>query len=114
MNMRKTGILAAALLVLGLTACGSEDDAFLSGSGPAGSGSVATVTVITDSATIPSSGLSPATISALVRDTNNQFVKGAEVQFASTSGGLAVTNAVTDENGMSSISSTWIITSPLR
>ena len=48
--MRKTGILAAALLVLGLAACGSEDDAFQGGSG-AVNGSVATVTVITDSPT---------------------------------------------------------------
>ena len=97
--MRKTGILAAALLVLGLAACGSEDDAFQGGSG-AVNGSVATVTVITDSPTIPSSGQTPATVSALVRDSNNQFVKDVQVQFSSTSGGLAVTNAVTDANGI--------------
>ena len=56
MNMRKTGILAAALLVLGLSACGSDDDAFQSGSGPAGSAKVASVTVVTDTPTIASSG----------------------------------------------------------
>jgi len=100
MNMRKTGILAAALLVLGLTACGSEDDAFQSGSGPAGSAKVASVTVVTDSPTIPSSGLNPANISVLVRDTNNQFLKDVPVQFSSSSGGLTVTNAVTDANGI--------------
>jgi len=80
MNMRKTGILAAALLVLGLAACGSDDDAFQTGSGPAGAAKVASVTVITDTPTIPSSGLTPANISVLVRDTNNQFLKEVPVQ----------------------------------
>ena len=95
MNMRKTGILAAALLVLGLTACGSEDDAFQSGSGPAGSAKVASVTVVTDTPTIASSGLTPANVSVLVRDTNNQFLKGVPVQFSASSGGLTIVSAVT-------------------
>jgi len=100
MNMRKTGILAAALLVLGLGACGSDDDAFQTGSGPAGAAKVASVTVITDTPTIPSSGLTPANISVLVRDTNNQFLKEVPVQFSASSGGLTVTSAVTDANGI--------------
>jgi len=100
MNMRKTGILAAALLVLGLAACGSDDDAFQTGSGPAGAAKVASVTVITDTPTIPSSGLTPANISVLVRDTNNQFLKEVPVQFSASSGGLTVTNGVTDANGI--------------
>src|SRR6478735_408529 len=100
MNMRKTGILAAALLVLGLSACGSDDDAFQTGSGPAGAAKVASVTVITDTPTIPSSGLTPANISVLVRDTNNQFLKEVPVQFSASSGGLTVTNGVTDANGI--------------
>ena len=66
--MRKTGILAVALLALGLVACGSEDDAFQSGSGPAGAGKVASVTVVTDTPTIASSGLTPANVSVLVRE----------------------------------------------
>src|SRR6478609_4643410 len=100
MNMRKTGILAATLLLLGLAACGSDDDAFQTGSGPAGSAKVASVTVITDTPTIPSSGLTPANISVLVRDTNNQFLKEVPVQFSASSGGLTVTSAVTDANGI--------------
>ena len=100
MNMRKTGILAVALLALGLVACGSEDDAFQSGSGPAGAGKVASVTVVTDTPTIASSGLTPANVSVLVRDTNNQFLKGVPVQFSASSGGLTIVSAVTDENGI--------------
>ena len=97
--MRKT-FLAATLFALALAGCGGTDDgAFQNGSTP-GNASVATVTVITDTPTIPSNGLTPANISVLVRDSNNQFVKDVPVQFSSSSGGLVVTQPVTDTNGV--------------
>src|SRR5262245_29936618 len=98
-NMRKT-FLATALFALALAGCGGTDDgAFQNGSAP-GNASVATVTVVTDSPTIPSNGLTPANISVLVRDTNNQFIKDVPVQISASSGGIVVTQPVTDENGV--------------
>lgn len=99
MKMRKTGILSALMALAALAGCGG-DDSFGTPSGPAGAGTVSAVTVITDAPSIPSSGTTPANISALVRDSNNQFVKGVPVLFSTTSGGLAVVNAVTDDTGM--------------
>jgi hypothetical protein len=63
------------------------------------SNSKRTITLETNAPQIPSDGSKPATITALVRDANNNFVSGATVQFTSTSGGLTVTQAVTDVNG---------------
>ena len=58
-----------------------------------------TITVITSQPQIPSDGTKPATITALVRNAQNQFVSGVAVSFTATSGGLAVTQATTDANG---------------
>jgi len=96
--MRKT-FLTAALFALALAGCGTDEGAFQDGATP-GNASVATVTVITDTPTIPSNGLTPANISVLVRDTNNQFIKDVPVQISSSSGGLVVTTPVTDANGV--------------
>jgi hypothetical protein len=98
MKMRKTGILSALMALAALAGCGG-DDSFGPPAGP-GAGTVSAVTVITDAPSIPSSGTTPANITALVRDSNNQFVKGVPVLFSTTSGGLAVVNAVTDDTGM--------------
>jgi hypothetical protein len=58
-----------------------------------------TVSVVTSAPQIPSDGTIPATITALVRGANNQLLPGVTVAFSATSGGLAVANAVTDQNG---------------
>ncbi|MBK9250366.1 MAG: Ig-like domain-containing protein [Proteobacteria bacterium] len=98
--MRKTGILTALLALATLAGCGGDDSFGGGGAGPGAPGTVSAVTVITDAPNIPSSGTTPANISALVRDANNQFVKGVPVLFSTTSGGLAVVNAVTDDTGI--------------
>lgn len=96
--MRKTGIFTA-LLALALAGCGGEDDLpFQDGTGS--NAAVASVTVVSDTPTIPSSGLTSANISALVRDSNNQFLENVTVQFSASSGGLTVVEAVTDETGI--------------
>lgn len=100
MNMRKTGILSALLALAALAGCGGDDSFGGGGAGAGAAGTVSAVTVITDAPSIPSSGTTPANISALVRDSNNQFVKGVPVLFSTTSGGLAVVNAVTDDTGI--------------
>jgi hypothetical protein len=57
------------------------------------------VNVITSTPSIPSDGSKSATITALVRNAENQFVAGVAVTFTASSGGLAVTQGTTDVNG---------------
>jgi Bacterial Ig-like domain (group 1) len=100
MKMRKTGILSALLALAALAGCGGDDSFGTPPAGGTGTGTVSSVTVITDAPSIPSSGTTPANISALVRNSSNQFVKGVPVLFSTTSGGIGVINAVTDDNGI--------------
>jgi hypothetical protein len=58
-----------------------------------------TITLSTDLPQIPSDSSKSATITALVRDANNQVLSGVTVGFAGTSGGLTVTQGTTDANG---------------
>jgi hypothetical protein len=58
-----------------------------------------TLAMQTDMPQLPSNNSKAATITALVRDGNNNFVQGVTVAFTSDSGGLAVTQAVTDASG---------------
>jgi Bacterial Ig-like domain (group 1) len=98
--MRKQGIFTA-LMALALTACGGGDDAFQGGPGPGGPApAVATVTLVTSSPTISSDGSLPATISAFVRNSSNQFMTGVPVTFSASSGGLLITQGSTDANGL--------------
>lgn len=66
---------------------------------PATTSLVNAVTLVTSATSIPADGSSTATIAAIVRDANNLLMVGVPVTFAATSGGLAVTQAVTDANG---------------
>ncbi|MEY4761900.1 MAG: hypothetical protein RLZZ200_1756, partial [Pseudomonadota bacterium] len=61
---------------------------------------VSFVSVSSNVASIPTDGSSTATITATVRNANNQFVAGVPVAFTASSGGIAVTQAVTDSNGV--------------
>jgi hypothetical protein len=58
-----------------------------------------TLTLLTDLPQIPSDGSKEATITAYVRDANNNLVTGQAVTFTATSGGLAVTRGTTDASG---------------
>lgn len=60
---------------------------------------IATLEALTSNPQIPSDGGVPVTITALLKDANNNFVSGRNVVFSADSGGLFVTQAVTDENG---------------
>lgn len=102
--MRKSGFLLALMASL-LAACGggAEDDAFQGGGGSGGGGNAAvtSITLITSSTTIPSDGSTPAEITALVRNSSNQFVSGVAVIFsANNNGGLITTQGTTDANGI--------------
>jgi hypothetical protein len=62
------------------------------------------MSAITSLPQIPSNGSSNATITAFVRDANNNFLPGVTVTFSASSGGLAVSSAVTDANGQATAS----------
>jgi len=100
--MRKLSLLLLTIAAF-LTACGSSDDS-LNGSalGPGGllSVPIGSLTLLTSSPQIPSDGGSDATITALVRDSNNNVVEGVPVVFTANSGSLVVTQpSVTDQAG---------------
>lgn len=105
-NMRK---IALWFVVVGsslLAACGGSGDsvnAFQAPGAPGGGGGTATtvtaISVTTSVPTILSDGSTTAAITALARDANNNLVAGVTVAFTSSSGGVAVTQAVTDSSG---------------
>lgn len=100
MQTLKLWLLAAATLAL--CACSGSDNTIVKPPGSStGSGSAATLTLLTSSPQIPSDGSASATITALVRDATNNVVSGQSVQFNSTSGALVVSQpATTDKNGV--------------
>jgi hypothetical protein len=60
---------------------------------------VAAMNLMSSAATIPSDGSVNATIVAITRDANNILMAGVPVSFTSSSGGLAITQGVTDSSG---------------
>jgi hypothetical protein len=92
------------MLAAVVAACsGGSDDSLVGGqvTTPGGPTTVAVLTLITSSPQIPSDGSAPATITALVRDANNNVVSGVPVLFSSSSGSLVVSQpATTDDNGV--------------
>ncbi len=96
----------SALLTLALAACGgSTNDCGSSFGQPCGSDGtnampVASMMLVTDSITIPSDNSATATLTAYVQDANNNFLSDVPVSFKPSSGGIAVTQGVTDANGV--------------
>jgi hypothetical protein len=108
--MRKFGwILALAALSVAAGCGGNGTSSFAtlgtssssssssSSGGPAAN--VAAISVVTSLPQIPSNGSTNATITAFVRDANNQFLSGIPVSFSTTSGGFTAPTSVTDANG---------------
>ena len=97
----------SALLVLALAACGGGSGcgtSFASGSGCGGTPTpagpvVASVLLVSDKTSIPSDNSVEANLTAYVRDQNNNFLSGVTVIFTVDTGGVGVTQAVTDANG---------------
>src|SRR5690606_17191208 len=86
-----------------LAACsGGSDDTIIGGGGPGpGNAQVGSLTLLTSSPQMPSDGTAAATITALVRDSNNNVMADIPVIFTSSSGSLAVSQpATTDANGV--------------
>lgn len=61
---------------------------------------VGSLTLTTSTPTLPSDGSNPATITAVVQDTNNRFLAGVPVVFTTSSGGLAINESATTANGI--------------
>jgi len=108
MIMRKTGLFIALLAAVATFAgCGggSEDDAF---SPPPAqtpdtpAATVSSLTVTTDTATLPSDGSVQANIKVYARDASNRLMSGVPIVFSATSGALNVVQATTDLQGVAS------------
>lgn len=96
-------VIFGLLACLALTACGSSDNTLVvtpASTTTTSTTSVTAVTLQTSSPQIPSDGSTTATITALVRDANNQLVPNVTVLFQASSGGLAVTQSVTNSSGV--------------
>ncbi len=97
--------VATATLTAGTAAAGTVITVTATSGGISGKTTVTvantqqTISVITSAPQIPSDSSKSATITALVRNAQNQFVSGVPVTFSATSGGLTVTQATTDSNG---------------
>lgn len=96
---------AAGLVAAVLSACGGGGGSAgtVPGAPPAGTGTAtaASVTLITDASTIASSGAdgTEVTLTAIVKDANNNAMPGAIVSFKADSGSISNTNRVADANG---------------
>lgn len=104
LNMIKmTGLF---LMIAALSACGGGDG-FSGGTDPDGGGTPtptpgvasASLRLLVSSPEMASDGSTPITLTALVRDANNNFVEGSAIRFAATSGGVKVTAGTTNEDG---------------
>jgi hypothetical protein len=91
--------LAAAMIA----GCGGSRTSITGDGGgttpPPVTATAATITLVTSLPQIPSDGSKSATITALAKDAQNNFVQGVAVVFTATSGGLAVSQTSTDVNG---------------
>ncbi len=106
MSLKAFRILIISGLAALLVACGGGDG-FGSGATvsdepdivPTTGVSSASLSLLVSSPELPSDDSSPVTLTALVRDANNNFVEGATIQFAASSGGIKVTGADTNDDG---------------
>ena len=104
-NKMRTLRWFSALALLALAACGGNagncDSAFTSScSSGTSATTVASVLLLSDTTTIPSDNSASANLTAYVRDANNNFIAGVLVAFTPSTGGVAVTQATTDANGV--------------
>ena len=92
-------LLVAAALVLG--ACGGGGDNSIVGPPPGQGAPIGSLQLLTSSPQIPSDGTAAATITALVRDQNNNVMENVAVTFQSNSGALSIAQpGKTDANGI--------------
>ncbi len=100
--MRKL-IPVLVFAAIGLSSCGGEDQTLtpppptvVDPTAP----EIASVELVTNNPQIPSDGGIPATITAFVKDTSNNFVGDVSVSFSATSGGIQVVQGTTSAEGV--------------
>jgi Bacterial Ig-like domain (group 1) len=95
-------MVAAATLVLASCGGGTGSGPLTGNSGSTGTTttpSVKSLTLTTSNPQIPSDGSKTTTISALLRDANNNVLSGVAVAFQASSGALTVTKGTTGSDG---------------
>lgn len=101
--MRKFLSVVFVFVAAMMAGCGGGSDDTLVGTAPPPGGgtpvNLSSLSVLTSAPNIPSDGALPATITALARDVNNNVVEGVPVLFGADSGGLAITEPVTNASG---------------
>ena len=97
-------LLLLAVISFGLSGCGGED-AFSGGDDPAdpgGSANVASVLLLTSSPSMGTSSTSEVTLTAQVKDSNNNLLEAESVIFTANGGALAIDSATTNASGIAS------------
>lgn len=96
-------VLAMTFFALALVGCSGED-AFNGGgsstSGATGSGTVASVLLLTSSPSMGTASSSEVTLTAQVKDSNNNLLEGESVIFSANGGALTVDSATTNASGI--------------
>lgn len=98
------------MLMLGLASCGGESPGLADRGGSTTdptdptdpTTTIDSVELLASSPQLQSDGSNNVTLSAIVKDANNQVVEGVEVIFSATSGTLIVANSITSEQGIAS------------
>jgi hypothetical protein len=93
------GKAAIVLILLILAGCNEENAFFDDGTTGVGSTSAATLTLLASSPQLGSSGSAAVTVTAIIKDTNNNLLAAVPVVFSADSGSLAVTQGTTDDSG---------------
>jgi len=89
------------LLIITVTGIGCTGDAaFLTAGSSTTSTTITSIILLTSSPQVGSSGTTPITITAIVKDSGNLVQQDIPVVFSADSGSLQVTQAVTDAAGM--------------
>ena len=96
-------LLLLALISFGLSGCGG-DDAFSGGGDPdpgtPGAADVASVLLLTSSPSMGTSSTSEVTLTAQVKDANNNLIEGESVIFTANGGALVVDSSTTNASGI--------------
>jgi hypothetical protein len=92
------GRAVIVLMLLILAGC-NDDNAFFDDNGTGTDASADSITLLASSPQLGSSGSDLVTITAIVKDDNNNLLSGVSVVFTSNSGSLAVTQSTTDDSG---------------
>src|SRR5271170_7931894 len=86
----------------GSSGCSTFATCASSSSGGGGNNGVATVTLTTSVATIPTDGSALATITATALNADRNAVSGASVTFSASAGSVVIVSGTTDDNGVAS------------